>query len=64
MYGDDLCPRQIQSLAGGLQLAGVEGQTDGKLCSSGDLAELTAWKYVWYKIINPVHGYSILPYNT
>ena len=27
---------QLQSLAKGLQLAGVEGQMDGKLCSSGE----------------------------
>ena len=33
-YGDDSCPSQLQSLAEDLQLAGVEGQMDGKLCSS------------------------------
>ena len=32
---DDSCPSQLQSLAEDLQQAGVEGQTDGKLCSSG-----------------------------
>ena len=33
----DPCPSQLQSLAGDLQLAEVEGQMDGKLhvCSSG-----------------------------
>ena len=36
LYGDDLCPSQLQSLAEDLQLAGVEGQMDGKLCSSGE----------------------------
>ena len=36
LYGDDSCPSQLQSLAEDLQLAGVEGQTDGKLCSSGE----------------------------
>ena len=35
LYGDDSCPSQLQSLAEDLQLAGVEGQTDGKLRSSG-----------------------------
>ena len=34
-YGDDLCPSQLQSLAEDLQLAGVEGQMDGKLRSVG-----------------------------
>ena len=33
LYGDDSCPSQPQSLAEDLQLAGVEGQMDGKLCS-------------------------------
>ena len=36
LYGDDSCSSQLQSLAEDLQLAGVEGQTDGKLCSSGE----------------------------
>ena len=36
MYGDDSCPSQLQSLAEDLQLAGVEGQMDGKLSSSGE----------------------------
>ena len=36
LYGDDSCPSQLQSLAEDLQLAGVEGQGDGKLCSSGE----------------------------
>ena len=36
LYSDDSCPSQLQSLAEDLQLAGVEGQTDGKLCSSGE----------------------------
>ena len=36
LYGDDSCPSQLQSLAEDLQLAGVEGQMDGKLCSSGE----------------------------
>ena len=36
LYSDDLCPSQLQSLAEDLQLAGVEGQLDGKLCSSGE----------------------------
>ena len=35
-YSDDSCPSQLQSSAGDLQLAGVEGQTDGKLCSPGE----------------------------
>ena len=35
LCGDDSCPSQIQSLAEDLQLAGVEGQRDGKLGSSG-----------------------------
>ena len=30
LYGDDSSPSQLQSLAG------VEGQMDGKLCSSGE----------------------------
>ena len=30
------CPSQLQSSAEDLQLAGVEGQMDGKLCSSGE----------------------------
>ena len=30
------CPSQLQSLAKDLQLAGVEGQRVGKLCSSGE----------------------------
>ena len=30
MCGADLCPSQLQSLAEDLQLAGVEGQRDGK----------------------------------
>ena len=34
LYGDDSCPSQLQSLAEDLQLAGVEGQMDGKFCSS------------------------------
>ena len=37
LYGDDSCPSQIKSLAEDLQLAGVEGQMDGKLCSSGEV---------------------------
>ena len=36
VYGNDSCPNQLQSLAEDLQLAGVEGQRDGKLCSSGE----------------------------
>ena len=36
LYGDDSCPSQLQSLAEDLQLDGVEGQRDGKLCSSGE----------------------------
>ena len=36
MYSDDSCRSQLQFLAEDLQLAGVEGQIDGKLCSSGD----------------------------
>ena len=36
LYGDDSCSSQLQSLAENLQLAGVEGQRDGKLCSSGE----------------------------
>ena len=36
LYGDDSCPSQLQSLAEDLQLAGVEGQMDGKSCSSGE----------------------------
>ena len=36
LYGDDSCTSQLQSLAEDLQLAGVEGQMDGKLCSSGE----------------------------
>ena len=35
LYSDDSCPSQLQSLAEDLQLAGVEGQRDGKLRSSG-----------------------------
>ena len=35
-YSDDLCPSQLQSLVEDLKLAGVEGQTDGKLYSSGE----------------------------
>ena len=35
LYGDDSCPSQLQSLAEDLHLAGVEGQRDGKLRSSG-----------------------------
>ena len=31
-----MCPSQLQSLAEDLQLAGVEGQKDSKLCSSGE----------------------------
>ena len=33
---NDLCSSQLQSLAEDLQLAGVEGQKDGKLYSSGE----------------------------
>ena len=33
LYGEDSCP---QSLAEDLQLTGVEGQMDGKLCSSSE----------------------------
>ena len=33
LYGDDSCPK---SMAEDPQLAGVEEQTDGKLCSSGE----------------------------
>ena len=36
LCGNDLCPSQLQSLAEDLQLAGVEGQRDGKLFSSGE----------------------------
>ena len=37
LYGDDSCPTsQLQCLAEDLQLTGVEWQTDGKLCSSGE----------------------------
>ena len=36
LYGDDLCPSQLQSLAEDLQLAGVEGQMDSRFCSSGE----------------------------
>ena len=36
LYFDDSCPSQLQSLAEDLQLTEVEGQTDGKLCSSGE----------------------------
>ena len=36
LYSDDSCPSQLQSLAEDLQLAGVEGQMDGKLCSSDE----------------------------
>ena len=35
-YGDDSYPSQLQSLTEDLQLAGVEGQMGGKLCSSGE----------------------------
>ena len=33
LYGDDSCPSQLQSLAEYLQLTGVEGKGDCKLCS-------------------------------
>ena len=36
LYGDDSWPSEIQSLAEDQQLAGVEWQMDGKLCSSGE----------------------------
>ena len=36
LYGDDSCPSQLQSLTENLQLAGVDGQMDGKFCSSGE----------------------------
>ena len=36
LYGDNSCPSQLQSMAEDLQLAGVEKQMDGKLCSSGE----------------------------
>ena len=36
LYRDDSCPSQLQFFAEDLQLAGVEGQMDGKLCSSGE----------------------------
>ena len=36
LYSDDTCSSQLQSLAEDLQLGGVEGQTDGKLCPSGE----------------------------
>ena len=36
LYSDDSCLSQLQSLAEDLQLAGVEGQMDGKLCSPGE----------------------------
>ena len=36
LYSGDSCPSQLQSLAEDLQLAGVEGQMDGKLFSSGE----------------------------
>ena len=36
LYGDDSCPSQLQSLVEDLQLSEVEGQMDGKLCSSGE----------------------------
>ena len=35
LFGDDLCPSQLQSLAVALQLAEVKGQMDGMLCFSG-----------------------------
>ena len=35
LYGDDSCPSQLQSLAEDLQLAGVEGQMDGKFSGEG-----------------------------
>ena len=31
LYGDNSCSSQLQSLAEDLQMAGVEGQMDGKL---------------------------------
>ena len=50
IYGDDSCPSQLQSLAEDLQLAGVEGQTDGKSGEGGtdgrDLPVHTC-TYVW-----------------
>ena len=36
LFGDDSCPSQLQFLAEDLQLAGVEGQIDDKLCFSGE----------------------------
>ena len=36
LYCDDSCPSQLHFLAEDLQLAGVEGKMDGKLCSSGE----------------------------
>ena len=52
LYGDDSCLSQLQSLAGGLQLAAVDGQVDGKfsVCSSGkggtDGKDLPVWTCV------------------
>ena len=67
MYGDDSCPSQLQSLAEGPQVAGVEGQRDGKLCSSGEggtdgkylpvcicidnLDTVTCLNYLWYMYV-------------
>ena len=55
LYGDDSCPSQLQSLAEDLQLAGVEGQRDGKLCSSGEGGTdgkdlpVCMYMYVWLR---------------
>ena len=49
LYGDDSCPSQLQLLAEDLQLAGVEGQIDGKLCCSGEGGTdgTCMYMYVW-----------------
>ena len=52
IYSDDSCPSQFQSLAEDLQLAGVDGQMDGKSCSTGEAGfacVLYIYMYVWLR---------------
>ena len=46
LYGDDSCPSQLHSLAEDLQLAGVEGQMESKLCSSAKDGKVCLHVYV------------------
>ena len=54
LYVDDSYPCQLQPLAEELQLAGVEGQMDGNLCSSGEGGMVRICLYVHVCVVPPM----------